>query len=182
MSKEINIIQAVYNINPIYLSTMCNTPNFNKIVEKTIDKIIYSDYLKYWNIHNVFKKYDWYNDKLYVVKEDGYITNNYEINIILSDKYCLNMLKLKRLNIDNIVYMFANHIWLNSNYNFDICYDIIKECLINKKSFTTVVKKIENPVYNRYLCTKYPSRISENIIKVFNETCDMYNDVVIVCQ
>ena len=186
------IIKAVYEIEPIFLTKVHTMPSFNKIVESTIDKIIHTDYLKYWYLHNVFKDYPWYNDKFY--QERGYywyeknrVTNNRCINNLISDKNCLYTLELlEPVGIKVIMLRLTEYIKDNFS-NQDIIYD----CLNNQKSFTTVIEEkglsnvykhiyTRSTVYNKYLCTRLP----KSNIEVFHKyiKLEKYNNIIIICK
>jgi len=180
MDFKKDIFRAVYEIDPRFLSKICNTPKFEKIIESVLIKIVTTDYLKFWQINEIFKDYKWYNE--WKFKAINYTL----IDLLMMDDYFLSILKLlKPVSIYRVISEVVGYIGDNSNYTAETYMNMISE--VNpKKSFTKVIFEHKIPVilsiHNRYLCTDCISINPKPIIKVHKyEICKKFCDTVIIC-
>ena len=153
---------------------MCNTPNFNRIVNKTIDIIFNSDYLKFWNIHTVFKNYDWYKRPIKWMFEERYK---------FCDEYVLSKLKLmKPVGFGNLVHEFCEYMMNNSDHDFFLYHEFLMICFWKRQAFTTVIRNrgyVLYPSYNKYLNQTGSLPVIDKPSYKYVK-CKKYHDITIV--
>jgi len=181
------ITDAVHSMNTTLLSKICIIEEFDEIISNIMFGIIHKDYLKYWNIHNVFLNYIWYNSRRIYSSRHMIGWHNNEINIALYDINLSNILKsvkavgLNRLDAGFYEYM-CNHFDNKKHLN------ILSDCFKNRETFTSAAKKygliFSANVHNEYLCTDYQPEGFKTTIKVYNKykSCKLYDNIIVICK